>query len=83
MSLGTLVASLLGNMLPGKRIVRAGYENKEEKRIWRAGFVSKKCQFCLIFWLTLKYWSIIRMNPDSVEFIPEIISLKIKGIGHM
>ena len=42
MSLGTLVASLLGNMLPGKRIVRTGYENKEGKGILRAGFGSKK-----------------------------------------
>ena len=40
--LGTLVASLLGKMLPGKRIVRTGYENKEGKRILRAGFGSKK-----------------------------------------
>ena len=32
MLLGTLGASLLGNMLSGKGIVRAGYGNKEKKR---------------------------------------------------
>ena len=37
MLLGTLGASLLGNMLAGKGIVRAGYENKEGKGIVRAG----------------------------------------------
>ena len=37
--LGTLWASLLGNMLA--RIVRAGYGNKEEKGMLRAGYRSK------------------------------------------
>ena len=37
MLLGTLGASLLGNMLTGKGIVRAGYGNKHEKGIIRAG----------------------------------------------
>ena len=32
MLLGTLGASLLGNMLSGKGIVRSGYGNKEKKR---------------------------------------------------
>ena len=32
---GTLWAGLLGNMLIGKGILRAGYGNKEGKRIWR------------------------------------------------
>ena len=41
MSLGTLGASLLGNMLAGKGIVRAGYENKEGKGIVRTGYVNK------------------------------------------
>ena len=31
MLLGTLGANLLGNMLPGKGIVRADYENKKMK----------------------------------------------------
>ena len=41
MSLGTLGASLLGNMLTGKGILRAGYGNKEGKGILRAGYGSK------------------------------------------
>ena len=46
MLLGTLGASLLGNMLSGKRIVRAGYcsklfRSKEGKGIVRAGYRSK------------------------------------------
>ena len=41
MSLGTLGASLLGNMLSGKGIVRAGYGDKEGKGILRAGYGSK------------------------------------------
>ena len=39
MLLGTLGASLLGNMLTGKGILRAGY--KEGKKILRAGYGSK------------------------------------------
>ena len=38
MLLGTLGASLLGNTLAGKRIVRAGSENKKWKGIVRAGY---------------------------------------------
>ena len=41
MPLGTLGASLLGNMLTGKGILRAGYGNKEGKGILRAGYGSK------------------------------------------
>ena len=37
MLLGTLGASLLGNMSAGKGIVRAGYENKQGRGIVRAG----------------------------------------------
>ena len=40
MLLGTLRASLLGNLLSGKGIVRAGYENKPGKGILRAGYGS-------------------------------------------
>ena len=39
--LGTLGASLLGNMLAGKGILRAGYERKKGKGILRAGYGSK------------------------------------------
>ena len=42
MLLGTWGASLLGNMLVGKGIVRAGYRNKEGKGTLRAGFESEK-----------------------------------------
>ena len=38
MLLGTLRASLLGNLLAGKEIVRAGSGNKKEKGIARAGY---------------------------------------------
>ena len=37
MSLGTLEASLLGNLLTGKRIVRASSGNKKGKGIVRVG----------------------------------------------
>ena len=39
MSLGTLGASLLGHLLTGKGILRAGSGNKKGKRILRAGSV--------------------------------------------
>ena len=42
MVLGTLEASLLGNMLAGKSNVRAGYGNEEGKGMLRAGYGSKK-----------------------------------------
>ena len=37
MLLGTLGANLLGNLLAGKRIVRAGSGNKNRKGVVRAG----------------------------------------------
>ena len=42
MLLGTLGDSLLGNMLTGKEIVRAGYGNKKGKGIVRAGYGNKE-----------------------------------------
>ena len=42
MLLGTLGASLLGNLLTGKGILRAGSGNKKGKRILRAGSENKK-----------------------------------------
>ena len=39
--LGTLGASLLGNMLTGKRTVRSGYGNKKGKRILKDGYENK------------------------------------------
>ena len=41
MLLCTLGASLLGNLLSGKRIVRAGSGNKKGKGIVRAGYGNK------------------------------------------
>ena len=41
MLLGTLRASLLGNLLSGKGIVRAGSENKKGKGTVRAGYGNK------------------------------------------
>ena len=41
MLLGTLGTSLLGNLLSGKGIVRAGTGNKKGKRIVRAGYGNK------------------------------------------
>ena len=38
MLLGTLGASLLGNLLTEKRFVRAGYGNNKEKGVVRAGY---------------------------------------------
>ena len=40
MLLGTLGASLLGNMLTGRGIIRAGYGNKKGKETLRAGYGS-------------------------------------------
>ena len=40
MLLGTLGAGLLGNMLAGKGMLRAGYGNKEGKGMLRAGYES-------------------------------------------
>ena len=42
MLLGTLGASLLGNLLTGKEILRAGSENNKGKGILRAGSGNNK-----------------------------------------
>ena len=42
MSLGTLEANLLGNMLTGKGMLRAGYGNKKGKGMLRACYGNKK-----------------------------------------
>ena len=41
MLLGTLGATLLGNMLTGKGMLRAGYGNIEGKRVLKAGYGNK------------------------------------------
>ena len=48
MLLGTLGASLLGNILAGKGIVRAGYGNKEGKGMLRAGYGNKMDFQCIL-----------------------------------
>ena len=48
MLLGTLGASLLGNILAGKGIVRAGYGNKEGKGMLRAGYGNKTDFQCIL-----------------------------------
>ena len=48
MILGTLLASLLGNVLTGKGIVRAGYGDKQGKGILRAFYESKKVLIHLV-----------------------------------
>ena len=55
---GTLEASLLGNMLAGKGMLRAGYGNKEGKGIVRTGYrysIKKLFDFTLSF---NKLWNI-------------------------
>ena len=55
MSLGTLGASLLGNLLTGKGIVRAGSGNKKGKGMVRAGTGNKKGKIIVIA-CTGKQW---------------------------
>ena len=62
--LGTVGASLLGNMLAGKYVIRACEE------IVRAG---ESFWYCLILFLILKFKDNIKMNLDSMAFIQEII----------
>ena len=45
MLVGSLGVSLLGNMLTGKGILRAGYGNKERKGMLRAGYGFKYLRF--------------------------------------
>ena len=68
MVVGTLGASLIGNLLTGKGTIRTG-----EGTI-RAGKHFFFC--CLILFLILKYNSIIKMNLNLMVFIQEIIYLK-------
>ena len=65
MLLGTLGASLLGNMLPGQGIVKAGYGNKEGKAILQ----------------TLKFKNIIKLHQDLMDFLQKIIYLKKQRVG--
>ena len=65
MSLGTLGTSLLGNLLTGKGIARAGYGNHLKNKM--------HFSYSLILKETFKYKSIMKMNQDSMEFFQEIV----------
>ena len=71
MLLGTLGAILLGNILTGRRINRAGYGNKKGGKNNKMDF---KCR--LILQLILKYKNIFKMGLDLMVFILEIIYAK-------
>ena len=81
MLVGALSASLLGNILEVKRITRAGYGSKDlqsnkGKGITRAGYETKlDVGYGFFLELIFKPKIIIRMNPDLMEFILEIIYL--------
>ena len=84
MLLGTLGARLLGNMLAGKGIVRAGNRNRKRKAIERAGYRNEMDFEChLTLWQTLKNISIIRMNLVLREFFQDIICLKTKDWAYL
>ena len=57
---------MLGYILAGKGIVRAGYENKKWNGISEAVMEIKRIFNAAQF---LRYRSLIRMNIDSMEFI--------------
>ena len=63
MLLAALGASLLGNMLAGKGVVRAGYSSKE-KGIIRTGYGSKGSSFKKTF---LFHLILLRMNINLDE----------------
>ena len=78
MLLSTLGASLLGNMLAGKGIVRAGFRKRNcENCFWkRNGFLMPTHPLT-----NFEIKIIIRMNEDLIVFILDIICLK--RMGHM
>ena len=67
MLLGNLGTSLLGNILTGKEVIRAG-----EGTI-RPG---QNISCCIMLSLFLKYKSVIKMNLNLMVFIEEILYLK-------
>ena len=78
MLLGTLGASLLGSLLTGKGIARAGTGNKKGKGIVRDGtgkeWVFNTTSSFNKIWNTER--NIIKMNQNLVVFFQEIIYLK-------
>ena len=81
MLVDALSASLLGNIFEVKGITRAGYGSKDlqsnkGKGIVRAGYETKlDVGYGFFLELIFKHKIIIRMNPDLMEFILEIIYL--------
>ena len=74
MLVATLDASLLGNILAGKGLIKAREETiKAGEGTITAG---QDFQYHLIFLLTLKHKNIIKMNQNLTAFIQEIIHLK-------
>ena len=76
MLLGTLCASLLGNLLIDKGVYRAG--KGKGKGVLRAGYGHPSqnkmdFQYRLILYLILKYKNIIKLTQDLLAFILEII----------
>ena len=59
MLLDTLASTFLGNILAGKRMVRAGYGNKQGKGVLRAGYgssIKKKSNSTLTNFEIRKYY---------------------------
>ena len=83
MLLGTLGPSLLGKVLAGRGIVRAGSGNKKWKGFVRSG-LWKGMGVLMVPHpsKTLKCKSIIRMNQDLMVLFPEIILLKRLRMGY-
>ena len=85
MLLGTLGASLLGNMLTGKGVLRASYGNKEGKGVLRAGygniyiyiFFDSTSSFNKL-WNKEVLWDYVYL--DSVEFMLDIMPRQIMQI---
>ena len=85
MLLGTLGASLLGNMLTGKGVLRASYGNKEGKGVLRADygniyiyiFFDSTSSFNKL-WNTEVLWDYVYL--DSVEFMLDIMPRQIMQI---
>ena len=76
MLLGTLGASLLGNMLAGKGIVRAGYWYRERKGMLRAGYGSKKILTPPHPRRNFEIKNIVKMNQGLMEFFQKLIYLR-------
>ena len=75
MLLGTLGASLLGNLLGGKGILRADSGNNKGKGIVRAG-TGKKNGIFNAFSSSNKFRNIVNMSQGLMVFFQEIIYLK-------